>query len=828
MRTINKYLSVLAVAALAGFVSCQVEEVFKPGEEENEKCEGIYFPKQKKIEEVQIFDPTQAKVDTIKVRRSNEEGDSLTVTPAVSLSYTDAKGNTVKADSNVFKVSDIVFEPGQVETTIALDFEGVEEGVSYSLHIAIEGEEYASKYSSALKACDYKVMCVKYVDFVSPKDSTKAAKITFTQSWWGEVHTAYVKYYEVGGVRHCVTYGEAIDSAAFLASGSAPGSWGEKGFFGKGEDQHLEFLWYVEDIEECESCGDPHPCKVPAGWNVPEGSYLLTTDGPAWIFDHSSIGPVYMLDNYWVSCIFNGYSKSFLHYTEANDLFDETSYYDNNGGFYFYTYYNVNAAGSGWNVSDFAVVGIAEGFVRADYSLKLDAGMTQADSKGDNVVPVDFEVGADVAKVGYTILKGSASAAAIAAEVSAIAKDTIDYKYATYIDAAGKDFSDSISTAATGVYTLVAVSFDDKKQAKASASVTFEYLLTGETNEVVLSVAAAGTEKYASRGYSPITSIEYSISGSGLTGVIPMIYTEKEVDDEGGIDDLVEYFLSVPNVFNTALKDEDFADYYGLYPLTAKQLANANDKGFVDIATGLKALTTYYVIVWATNGYDVAVKYATHTTDGLPNEVIKNGTGYFDYAVFFDETDEVEWEGFNLEFNPNTGLYEIPDWGWGTALTFGIAKDSTISVPIQGVGYGAYLVADNSHIDEVCGEGAGAFFTENYDLDFTPVSYMDEDGNLHFNVFYGNTTGSLYAVGEEIFYPNGKPAAVTLKKVKAINERPEATPKKNAHRIMSAGEEGLKATYNRVEAKHNIGSASTSESNKAQEPARMQNKKNYR
>ena len=220
MRTINKYLSVLAVAALAGFVSCQVEEVFKPGEEENEKCEGIYFPKQKKIEEVQIFDPTQAKVDTIKVRRSNEEGDSLTVTPAVSLSYTDAKGNTVKADSNVFKVSDIVFEPGQVETTIALDFEGVEEGVSYSLHIAIEGEEYASKYSSALKACDYKVMCVKYVDFVSPKDSTKAAKITFTQDWWGEVHTGYIKYYEVAGVRYCTTYGEALDTAACLAGRS--------------------------------------------------------------------------------------------------------------------------------------------------------------------------------------------------------------------------------------------------------------------------------------------------------------------------------------------------------------------------------------------------------------------------------------------------------------------------------------------------------------------------------------------------------------------------------------------------------------------------------
>lgn len=798
MRTINKFFYLLAFAALAGLASCQTEEKFVPGEEENPNCEGVYFIKQDVIEESQIFDPTQEKVDTIYVRRSNSDG-ALTVTPKVGLSIVTSDGSQ-DVENDVFTVSDIKFEDGQVESYVAIDFSKVKEGVQYVLHLAIEGDEYTSKYSSALKAADYKVMCVAYVDFLNP-ETKKPAKVTFTSGWWNETHTAYIKYYEVDGIRHCITYDEELVGVPDVDGGA-------DGFWGVSKDQHLSFLWYLEDMEECDAGDGPHPCQVPAGYDVPEGSYLLTTDGPQYIYTHSSLGDIYMHDNYWVSVNFNGYARPFLHYTEANDLFDVTSYYDGNGGFYFYSYYNVNSAGSGWKLDAFDLIGIAEGFTREDFSIELSAGLTQEDASGTNVVPIEFEIGPDVKKVGYTVLDGVPSGAQISAEVAAIAKDTVDYKYATFVDADGVSFVDSVSAKASGVYTVVAVAFDKDKKAKANATVEFNYLLTGETSKVILNVAAGSTAKYESRGYSPITSIEYTVSAVGATGVIPLLYTEKEVAGEGGIDAVLADIKADPNTYYAALED---------YGLTETQLADVNDKGFSDILSGLAANTTYYVIVWATNGYDTAVAYATQTTDGLPNEVIKDGTGTFTYSLFFTDYDEateteypVDDNGLSLEFNPNTGLYEIPNWGNGVTFSFEVAEDKSISVPLQPTGYtsssyGPVYVTDFSHLDELIGSGFCAY----YGIDTEKKGYIDEDGYYHFFIAYAVSAGT-FGRGEEIFYPDGKPAAaptVAPLVLKNCLAKPVVSLQKRGNFFTPAGVKGLEpvsTSVKRVEAGHNI------------------------
>lgn len=811
MRTINKIFSLLAIASLAGFVSCQPEENFQPGEPENAACEGVYFPKQKKIEEVQIFDPTQAKRDTIKVSRTNEDN-ALTIVPKVSLSYLDAKGNTVEADAEklaAFTVGDIVFEDGQVEAKIPIDFSGIEEGVQYSLHIAIEGDQYASIYSSSTKACDYKVMCVKYVDFTSPADPDKPAKVTFTQGFWGEKHTAYIKYYEVGGVRHCITYDEET-----AATKEEQPKWSfDGGFFGMGKDYHLEFDWYVED-QDCD-CGEgPHSPIVPAGKPIPENAELIWMK-PAYVFTTGGYD-LYEWDYYSFYVAYRGYARSFVHFIVMNDAYDSVSYYDGNGGFYFYSYpgiYNT-AFNYGAGLDGIDIVGIADGYVRSDYKLELTAGMTQADSEAKNVVPVEFKLGTDVAKVGYTVTKGSLSGALVNAEAAAIAKDTIDYKYATYVDAAGVSFSDSISVAETGVYTLVAVGFDDKKNAQTTASVTFNYLATGETSEVLLNVEANSTKKYASRGYSPITSIEQVISGNGITGAVPMLFTEAEVEEEGGIKALVDDFLASPNLFYSILTDEDYQEALELYPLSATQLADVNDKGYSEILTDLRALTTYYVIVWATNGYDTAVKYAKITTDGLPNVKVKDKTATFTYTALFGGYDEstgteypIDQDGMSLEFNPNSNMYEIPNWGYyGVTFTFSVDENKKLAVPVQSVGGGGG-VADYKHTDDLFGAGAAAYFTSAYGLDLSSEGYIDEDGCYHFFLIY-SYDGYLY-LGEEFFYPDGKPAAAPDPVI--IKNAPKA-PKlslSNRKRVSVLSEmKSFEAPVVRVAAGHKIGTVS--------------------
>ncbi len=643
MRTINKYFYLLAAAALVGVASCEKEkEAYAPGTPDSETCEGVYFIKQDVIEETQIFDPTQEKKAEIKVHRTNSVG-ALTVTPKVSLSEMTSSG-PVDGDASLFTVSDIVFEDGQEEAIMTLSFPNVKEGVQYSLHLKIEGDQYASKYTSSLIACDYNMMCVKYEDFLNPV-TKQPALITFKSSWWEETHTAYVKYYEVDGVRHCVTYDEKLVGIPGVDGGA-------DGFWGTGKDVHFAFLWYVKGVDECSDCGESHPCKVPSGYEVPAGSYLLTPDSPQYIFTHSSAGDIFFHDQYLVSVNFRSYTKSFLHYTDANDLFDSTSYYDGNGGFYFYSEYNVNNAGSGWGISAFDLVGIADGFVRADFKLELTAGVTEVDDEGNNVVPISFKLGSDSDLVGYSILPGKATGSAITAEVAAITKETeamakekeawlndnVDFsKYnSTWVLASGKSFKDSVAPedGETGFFTLVAVAVDTiqvrttgvvsevKLEVKNEASLNFQYINTGETNPVILNVAAGSTEKYISRGYDPETSFEYTISGAGLTGVIPMIYTEAEVEAEGGIDSILEDVLSDPNYFYSALSLEENNP-----SLTAQQLADVNDKGFSDIYTsGVTPGTTYYVIVWATNGYDCDVAYATTLTAGDPLPIYQSFT----------------------------------------------------------------------------------------------------------------------------------------------------------------------------------------------------------
>ncbi len=617
----KKYINILFAAAVSALalVSCVKEQEVKPGTPDAEDCQGVYFPKQDVIEETQIFDPTQEKVAIIKVARGVSEG-ALTIVPKVSLS-----AGTEDGDVALFTVSDIIFEDGQTETEIEIEFPEVKEGVQYSLHLAVEGDQYTSKYSSKVNTCDLKVMCVAYQDFLNPL-TEKPAKVTFKQGWWGEVHTAYIKYYEVDGIRHCQTYGEEL-----VGEGSTKG-----GFWGMGEDQHLTFLWYRVDDPECSDCGEKHSHTIPAGYDpAPEGAEVMTFDGyQEFDFGWSSGKPV-VVDYYYYQ-LEGGYARPYLHFLDANSKYDNASYYDGNGGFYFWIlgYNTVANRGSGWAFpQDYDIIGIAEGFTRADYSLSLDFGLTEYNKEADaNVVPISFKVGADVDKVGYTILDGIASGAAIDAEVAAIAKDTVDFKNATYVEAKGKSFTDNIALEESGIYTLVAVGLDTLKKTQSYASINFKYQTAKDTDAVIVKVSASTTEAYASKGYSSDNSIAYTISGAGVSAVIPMVYSLAQAEKEGGIDKLVSAMKAAPNTFFDMLKDEDFTGM-----LSAEALASVNDNGYTDLYTnGVTPGTTYYVIVWATNGYSTDVVYDTMTTTGDPLPIYLNYT-----AADWDENYEL-------------------------------------------------------------------------------------------------------------------------------------------------------------------------------------------
>ena len=714
----KKYINILFAAAVSALalVSCVKEQEVKPGTPDAEDCQGVYFPKQDVIEETQIFDPTQEKVAIIKVARGVSEG-ALTIVPKVSLSEITSAG-TVDGDVALFTVSDIVFEDGQTETEIEIEFPEVKEGVQYSLHLAVEGDQYTSKYSSKVNTCDFKVMCVAYQDFLNPVTKERA-KITFTLGWWEEKRTAYIKYYEVDGIRYCETYDEALVGTVTNGEHEEKG-----GFWGVDPNQHLHFMWYLQDDEECSDCGKKHSHTIPAGYApAPEGAELMTFNGFQ-EFDFGWAKKPIVVDYYYYQ-LENGYARPYLHFLDANSLYDNASYYDKNGGFYFWIlgYNTLETPGSGWGFpQDYDIIGIAEGFTRADYSLKLDAGITEYNEKAEtNVVPVSFQVGPDVDKVGYTILEGIASGAAIDAEIAAIAKDTIDFKYATYVEAKGKSFTDNIALEESGIYTLVAVAQDTLKKVQSSASINFKYLATDDQDKVIVSVSASTTEAYASKGYNPDVSLAYTISGAGITAAIPMIYSEAEVEGLGGIDKIVSDLKASPNTFFDKLKDETFTG-----ALSAEALASANDNGYTDIYySGVTPGTVYYVLVWATNGYGTEVIYDTMKTTGKPLPIYRNYT-YKDRAD--DLIDGKEASDFYGTYN----LYAIDSYGSASLRSY-MGKATLAAYDAEK--YGPMDPEDENEYAQISGLSCGqapAGFDDTILLNFTENPFTDIKDKLGF------------------------------------------------------------------------------------------------
>ena len=723
MKKFTNILIAAAVMALA-VVSCVKEQENKPGAPDAEDCYGVYFPQQEVIEETQIFDPTQDKEVEIKVARTVSDG-ALTVKPVVSVSSITANG-LVEEDAELFTVPDIVFEDGQEETTILVEFPEVKEGVQYALHLKLEGDAYVSKYSSKLTTCDYKMMCVAYQDFLNPVTKERA-KITFTLGWWEEKRTAYIKYYEVDGIRYCETYDEALVGTV------TNGEHVEKGgFWGVDPDQHLHFMWYLQDDEECSDCGKKHSHTIPAGYEpAPEGAEVMTFNGFQ-EFDFGWAKKPIVVDYYYYQ-LENGYARPYLHFLDANSLYDNASYYDKNGGFYFWIlgYNTLETPGSGWGFpQDYDIIGIAEGFTRADYTLKLDAGITEYNAKAEaNVVPVSFKVGPDVDKVGYTIREGILSGAAIDAEEAAIAKDTIDFKYATFVEAEGKSFTDSIALDKSGIYTLVAVGLDTLKNAQSAASITFKYLAADDQDKVIVSVSASSTEAYVSKGYNPDNSLAYTVSGVGITAAIPMVYSAIDVIKEGGIEKLVSNMEASPNVFLSMLKDEEFTG-----ALPANALANANDKGYTDIISGLTPGTEFYVVIWATNGYSTAVAYDKMKTTGDPLPIYQNFTldDYYEAGELASRESVIgTWNYYGTDASGSLGMREYLG-----KLVFTASETETEGPDDDGL-YDEYVYADGLFGD--------ISWLAKYDMSTEAVVEMDVYGGIVYH-FQKTTVPGNYQV----------------------------------------------------------------------------------
>lgn len=236
------------------------------------------------------------------------------------------------------------------------------------------------------------------------------------------------------------------------------------------------------------------------------------------------------------------------------------------------------------------------GAVLTDYTISLEAGFADEGKQ-----PVAFTFGPDVETIKYNVFAGPLSKADIQEKAAEIAADA----NAMSVSKPAADEEGNVPAALvefsfeqTGEYTVVAVGCDNSGAAQSSASLVITYVAAGDDVPVVISAGLASAAKYAPLGISSETAIEFYLYGQNLVDVKVGLFTLADLTaDQAGC---VNALMAGPSV-------------------EPEILAEINGSVYIDVMTGLTPGTDYYLLVWASNGYQhKTILSEPWRTDGEP------------------------------------------------------------------------------------------------------------------------------------------------------------------------------------------------------------------
>ena len=534
----NLYRILIALLAFSFIaVSCKDKEYeYIPGEPEASGCYGVYFPTQD-ASGSHTYDPTMDRSVTITVSRTNSTG-------AITVPYT-----VTTSEDGVFNFGTINFADGQSETELVVTFPDAKVGVNYSFSVQIEDNQYASLYNEGAIALDFSVLIVEMVTLKD--ESGKPTKVQFhvnndflgdfgySEASWDIEGT--IQYYEVDGVR----YGTVVPDQG--------GIWMS--------DAEIKFVWYPNQTYEIED-KTYQPVEVPlgrTGYELP-GSEVGVDHPCAVLFSDYY--------HHYLDVKSNDLG-SFLEFVAKYGESYKLSYYDGHGGFYFNLVYDIEGTNYWYGFCENSVVGIANGYLRVDYSLDLGTDYTV-----QGVTPIYVEAGVDVAKIKYAVYEGELTAT-----------QTL-----------------GVQLDKTAEYTLVAVAYDDKDKPQNNASTTFRHIAAGDTEEYAVDInvlTEATPVRYTETGdYDQYTSFAFAVYGSDITEAHLAVVPAAQLSNS--LLSTIKY-----NSEKYAVGEETLAAING-------------EGGYYDVASGLAANTEYAVVVWATNGSEDKFVYETFKTEKLP------------------------------------------------------------------------------------------------------------------------------------------------------------------------------------------------------------------
>ena len=588
-------MTLVAVASLA-LVSCAKKELpYEEGTPELADCYGVYFPTQEAAgnHELDPAEPTEIK---FSVSRKVTNGD-ITV-PVVLTSET----------ASIFEVGELTFADGQSESSVTVKFPNAEMGTPYSFSLAIEDPQYAAVYGTGATGITSSITRVKWNNL----GMGKWREDIFAGTMSGYVSPANivwdVEVYERDdkpGLFRIMGVYSTKNVTAWLADGFKQYNGG-----------------IIEDLVIVLDASNPNKAWIP---------YI----GIGWQF--YSNGPFYfgsLVDENVAICPdIKGYTSASNYGTYKNGIvtFPERSLCY---GF---------SADEWWgraNTSGMFYFAIP-GATPVDYSLKLASALTE-----DGVTPVSVTAGMDVESIKYAIYEGALTAKEATAKATAIADGSeeaeVFEELAPNATGSAKTGVMGVSGEDTGVYTLVAVTFDADGKAHDSASTSFNYVSAENPVPVVINCGLEVTGKYAPQGFTTENSLEFYVYGEDIVDAKIAVVKYLDIVSKG-------YDAVVKAVKSSA-------------SVSAANIAKINENGYVDLASGLVPGTEYYLFVWASNGFEDTVVYskpASTEGDPLPIYVDYTPENYYEAGAFTSREDVIgTWNYYGIDAYGTLGMRE--------------------------------------------------------------------------------------------------------------------------------------------------------------------------
>lgn len=482
----------------------------------------------------------------------------VTVKRSVSTGAISVTPEVVCKESGIFTATPIVFEDGQEETTIEVSFPDAEVGKTYSCTIQVTDPQYVSKYSSNAAFVTFSVTRVKWV------------LLGNTGRWRDDL---------VAPMYSAKDYPE-VDNLEVYEREDKRGYYKFVNPYGPEMTAKIFTLLLGEPVTpaECEeNCTDREvivDATNPAKIYIPEqplGTTISSADGEAYVCTLTE------------ECGFKGYANygtlkdGVITFPAKGVLVpfenDYSYYYGNNNG----------------------MLRIClPGAVLTDFSISAKSDFTKAGK-----LPVTFTTGVDVANIRFESFEGSLDTKAVAEKATALAAGKT--KFSTDVEVKSATTTVELSYEKTGIYTVVAVSLDKTGAAQKSTSIVVNYVAAGdeESKAVDIKLGINTAEKY--RGVNTDNTLEiWAFSDSA---------------------DIKDAKMGLFSVLDLATKPEECKKaLMESKSVGADIIEDINETGFISPVSGLLPGTEYYLLMWASNGYeeDVFISKTSAKTSGKP------------------------------------------------------------------------------------------------------------------------------------------------------------------------------------------------------------------